>query len=270
MSNREDRTITEFCDRMSILEGHLVKVIERPDRVHHGKGGCDAIILRGDREEALEHTTVDSYKGQREDDARFTRVVVPIEESIRKAFPDSYIWVSVPVHVIPNGMTSKQLEIACIEIIKKVPADGQMKVYTSPNIPFSIRIRNVPSPQNPDCHVMRLTPQKQKAELLENMISLLIKKNKQLKPYKEKGLPTILLLDSDDPSLVSADSLAESLAQAVLQYDPTYIDQIYIVEADRNPIWYLPVKLGERVYPNLPEYKECWRRQYDLIYKVEF
>lgn len=41
--------------------------------------------------------------GQRQDDARFLRVVVPLEELIRRTFADSRVAIVVPTHAVPTG-----------------------------------------------------------------------------------------------------------------------------------------------------------------------
>lgn len=272
MASREDTTITDFCERLAVLETQVVRVVGRPDKDNPGQPGCDAIILRDSEKWALEHTTIDSFRNQREDDVKFEQVVVPLEKNIPKVFPDSYFNISIPVHVIPKGVDWNELaiklEAGCIETIRNTPIrpDGIMRSYNLTYIPFSVRISREPSHRSPQCHVMRVCPPHQKEELVQNMISTLKKKDAQLQPYKERGLPTILLIESDDPSLVNADSLADALSQAMAQYFPAHIDQIYIAEADRNPMWYYPVKLVTAVHPHIPEYEQYWHKQYRLHY----
>src|SRR6266571_7571979 len=101
--DREDRTIRQFCERLAAIEAREVRIVERPDLNEPGKGGCDAIIERGGQRFALEHTTIDSYSDQRADNHRFRTVVVPLEDAIQHAYPDSWIEIHVPADAVPTG-----------------------------------------------------------------------------------------------------------------------------------------------------------------------
>ncbi len=273
MSAREDRAITQFCERLSAIENQAVTILDRPDQSNPGKGGCDAIISRGADQQALEHTTIDSFARQREDDAKFEQVVVPLEEAIRVALPDSYVWVSIPVHVIPKGIDwrglAQQLETECIKTLLEMPSAGpwgETRPYTLNGIPFPVNLMKCDAPGNPGCHVMRIKPADQQNQLVANMVTALQNKDTQLAPYKERGFRTILLLDSDDVALVNRDTLADACKLAMTQYNPNAIDEIFIAEADNEPIWFYPVKLGDRAHP-MPEFRDYFKKQYRLIYE---
>src|SRR5438552_13790624 len=93
--DREDFVIDDLCRFLSLLEQAPVHVIVRPDREQGG--GCDAVVDRAGGKQAVEHTRLDEFQGQRADDAVFNEVVVPLETGgeITKAFPNSYVMISV-------------------------------------------------------------------------------------------------------------------------------------------------------------------------------
>lgn len=100
--DREDFVIDALCRFLSKVSDGPVRVLRNPDR--EDGGGCDAIIDRVGRKQAVEHTRLESFQGQRADDAVFNEVVVPLEVGgeIVRAFPDSYIEIVVPVRAVPR------------------------------------------------------------------------------------------------------------------------------------------------------------------------
>jgi hypothetical protein len=101
---REDRVIGALCAVIEKVEGHPVRVTSYPDRLRTGESACDAIIDRGGKRVAVELEIVESFTGQMEDDARFRKVVAPVESALAKAFPKEEIAVVVPIRAIPTGI----------------------------------------------------------------------------------------------------------------------------------------------------------------------
>lgn len=268
---REDRTINEFCERLQVIEQHCVEVVERPDRDIPGTAGCDAIICRGERRYALEHTTIDSYSDQRVDDHRFREVVVPLEDALHQAYPDSWIQIVVPVHAIPTGTDwprlGQTLRRECIQSIADLPLGGRGQELYLRDIPFPVWIsRERPDGQS-GCFVMREAPGGLRQQLESSIGRAIGAKNHQLAPYKQQGLRTILLLDSDDAALVSIPSLSEAFVKAAESKAVQGLDEIFIAQNRRTCIWFFPVKLGERIYPQVEEFNLFRRQQYALTYR---
>ncbi len=94
-------------------------------------------------------------------------------------------------------------------------------------------------------------------------------KGETLAPYKRAGKKTILLLESDDIALVNAISLAQAFSTAAASENLSGIDEVYLAEADREPVWFYPVKMGGRIYPEVPEFEEYRSAQYELTYYDE-
>ena len=91
-------------------------------------------------------------------------------------------------------------------------------------------------------------------------------KRDQLAFYREQGLPTLLLLDSDEFALANPNSLAEAFRRAA-DLEPTEeFDQVFLAVTWRNPIWIYPVKLNDRLYPDLPEFTQYFDSQRTLTY----
>lgn len=270
MVSREDKTIEQFCGQLSKIEQQEVRVVARPDRDNPGQGGCDAIIKRGKQLFAVEHTTIDSFKGQRADDARFNQMVVPLEKEILSLYPDSHIEISIPINAFSVGTNwpelTKIFKNRCFETIAKMPFSERLIKFTFNDLPFSVWISRLKDYHNPVCYVARIPPGAEELSIdLEcNICHAIRKKREQLKPYKERRLSTLLLLDSDDVAFFNKDSFADVFCKAAAREDTEGIDEVFIVEADRNPIWSYPVKLYDRMYPYLPEFGQFFVLQYKI------
>src|SRR2546422_11497050 len=92
----EQRTIDDFCALLTIAEQRAVSIPATPDCASKGRGGCDALIDRGGVVCAVEHTSLDSFHGQRHDDAAFGLVIRPLEEAICARFPGWDVTIGVP------------------------------------------------------------------------------------------------------------------------------------------------------------------------------
>lgn len=266
---REDRVIAQFCERLGLIQGGGVSVVSRPDRESQGTGGCEAIIRRGGTLHALEHKTVDTFPGQREDSARFRQVVVPVEEAINQTFPDSAVEITVPIGAVPAGQPWGKLTASLISGCKDAVGAlkfGERSEVNLPGVPFPVRISRHRKSADPNCLVMRFAPDDVVGELARVLPDVIKKANQQLASYKKDGYPTILLLDTDDFVLITRPQVAEALAQITPVTDLTAIDEVFIAESYRRPVWIYPVKISSRVYPNVVEYRQFLDAQYRLTY----
>src|SRR5262245_34178863 len=109
MRLREDLALERFCERLELLDGQPARVIGRPDRDSPGRGGCDAIVERNGIIHAVEHTTIDTFPGQRADDARYLSVLWPVADVIRRHFPDLRIMITVGTFVVHPGTDWKKV-----------------------------------------------------------------------------------------------------------------------------------------------------------------
>lgn len=266
--DREDRTIEQFCERLAKIEQHDVQVISRPDRENPGRGGCDARINRGGKHFALEHTTIDRFMNHRADNDRFMKVVVPVEQSISAAYPDSWIEIVVPTNAIPTRTNWQQItktfELRCIAAIANIPFDTESLEFDFDGVPFSVSISRFEDLQNPGCIVARLLPSDLNAQQENVLKDAICKKSGQLKPYREQGLATILILDTDENI---HQSLAEAFCRVAEWVSVSELDEVYIAESRRKLIWFFPIKLYEHMYPELHEFKLWRKQQYNFTYK---
>ena len=98
---REHEVVEAYCARMSALERVEWRVVVWPDEENYGMGECDALLERGGKEWAVDHSKLQSFRKQEYDDHLFTRVVAVAEELVESAFPGEYVCLTVEVGAIP-------------------------------------------------------------------------------------------------------------------------------------------------------------------------
>src|SRR5438874_1419995 len=120
----EKRTIDDLCALLTLTERHAVSITATPDYANHGRGGCDVLIDRGRILCAVEHTSLDSFHGQRHDDAAFGPVILPLEEAIRVRRPGWEVTVGVPARALPTERAWREafpsLREACLGAVESM------------------------------------------------------------------------------------------------------------------------------------------------------
>jgi hypothetical protein len=273
---REDEAIETWCEVVGQLDGVRVTIVERPDSNSPGCGGCDAIVERGGNRQVIEHTTIDAYMGRRQDDHRFRLVVAALEQPVAESFPDSWIEISVPAHAIPTGQNWESLRELLLHRVSEGIYNMAIAKYDDlsrqkfewSDIPFPVWIsRQALAGDTPACHVFRVEPENKREQLVAGLARALNDKSDQLRPYHDKGMRTVLLLDFDDVALLNQDVVAKAFAEAAQEWkSPNVIDEVYLADGRRRHVWLLPVKLGERLYPDLTEFKQFFSKQFGMTY----
>jgi hypothetical protein len=100
-----------------------------------------------------------------------------------------------------------------------------------------------------------------------NVRRALVDKRSKLAKYKAEGTRTVLLLDSDS---IAVQGLAKGFASSHAEASSCGMDEVwvcYVPEGQhRTDAWFCPVKLDDRLYPELPEFGALWNRQFPIVY----
>lgn len=266
MTDKEKKVI-------EVLRLHVCKATAEPIQhksypeesgVARGERPCDATWQGPCDEYAIEHTTVDSFTGQRHDDDRFRRLMGSLEKEW-SGFPDDWLQISMDVAAIPNGVSwrdlSSQIKVWLIDNISSLPCDCESPIRI-PGIPIELRIYRERLPGEGRVLVARHSP----ADLSEHRVVVirraLDKKLGVLQQYKSKGYSTILLVESSDFVLSSRVTIFKALREAYRsETDGPVFDQIYIAMTGTSPWCIVPFKQGERLlkepnpyWPSAPGY----------------
>jgi len=101
MKRADDDHVEEVIDCVRLhlqqRDGVQLRKTASPDREERNEKACDALLEGHGRRYAVEHTTLDSYEGQRGDTARFDAAFGPLDERFRDQLPYD-LEIAVPVH----------------------------------------------------------------------------------------------------------------------------------------------------------------------------
>jgi hypothetical protein len=259
-TEREDYIIHGLCRFLSLVEGRKVIIVRKPDREEGG--GCDAIIEKSGKQQAVEHTRLESFKGQRADDAVFNKVIVPLETDgeIPRKFPDSYVEIVVPVRAVPKGLSRNKLRRRLAEgVIKHIasaPVDGKLRSVQVEGVSFHLGISRSKVSQNPRCIVMRSVPDDMARELEEVLSETLKQKDLQLVSYARDGYEPALVIDNDDVALLNRHSVGDAYQRAVSREPLKHIKDVFVADTGHGEMWFYPLRLAGVNYPDLPEFDE--------------
>lgn len=267
---REHKVINNFCERLSLLTGSAVEVLSWPDEENKGKqrkqgeSFCDAIIRRNSEELALDHRQIESFHDHFKDNARFESVVVPLQKSLSGIYPEHRIRIALSVRGLPNGFRDKMrknLQSGCLRTVHDTPDDCRVHKHLIPEVPCEVWISKTPSKQ-PGCYVSRHLPQDQKSEIQDGLFKAIESKSIQLGRYKDKGINTILLLDSDDFSSVDEYTIGQIFAEAIGQRNIPSIDEVYLYHSCQDDFIVLPLKILNNYFPNIEDIDNMMDKQY--------
>lgn len=264
---REHKAIEGFCERLSLLTGTNSKVLGWPDEENPGKGCCDALIVRNSEQIALDHRVVESFTGHFKDNALFKSIVVPLQNSLIGVYPSHRIRIGIRVRGLPKGYRDRMRDILkeeCIKALHATPDDCRVHKHHVADVPCDVWISKTPSGR-PGCFVGRHLPEDLETELNDGMLQALKSKSNQFDRYKKKKFQTLLLLDSDDFASLDEYIIANAFALATKQCDIASIDEVYLFYSYSDNFIILPLKTGERTYPNLEEFNTFYKRQYEMI-----
>jgi hypothetical protein len=274
---KEDRAVEDFCEQLWLIDGQEVYVKSRPDERGQGGAGLpDFIISRAGKDFTVEHTSVDTYPNQVFFEKLWAKYFKPlkIEEKIKQAYPKGFIHISIPINVFKRESEARKFDFEkfvqdLIDAVAKTPKGRYGKKRKRYNLPFPVDISNDEGDGFVGCYVIQIVPtheEQRDVELEKEIAKAVIKKRKKLKEAKDRGESTILLIDSDDYALVNEEILADAFARAV-GHDPAVldgIDEVYI-QHRRGKCWLVPVKLDDRLYPDLPEFDEYRYKQWKML-----
>jgi hypothetical protein len=264
---REHNTIEDFCARNTLLTGCATNVIGWPDEENPGKRCCDALILRGSEQMALDHRVIESFKDHYKDNVLLKSIVSPLQESLLGLYPSHRIRIHIRVRGLPKANRDKMredLKKGCIKALEATPDDSRIHKHYVADVPCDIWVSRTIS-KRPGCFVGRILPRDQDAELNSGMLGALESKSQQFYRFKDKGFYTILLLDTDDFSSLNEYMVGDAFSLAIKQCDIAPMDEVYLFYRYPDNFVILPLKIGENTYPNLIEFNLHYEKQYAII-----
>jgi hypothetical protein len=140
---RDQKLVEHFVCGYNEATGDTYEVEERPEELHRQKPAVEAVAQnqRGSRL-AIEHTLLQPFEGQKEDDPSFLAVFGSLENDPTLAVPNYMIDLHVRVGAIPNGVRRQEARRRVYEWFKNTRdslPEGASE-HAVPNLPFPLRI----------------------------------------------------------------------------------------------------------------------------------
>lgn len=235
-NNLDDKTIIK--DFLRQQKGNL-KIEKYPDEENRESKDIDAI--GGNL--AIEHTSIDTLIDQRLKSNWFMQVVGGLEKELNSQMK-YYLKVVLPWDAITTGQNWHEIRNGLKNWVINSSSslgNGFHKISNIPGIPFGFTaIRNEKFGNR--LIFARFSPEDN--TLPERILSLIKRKTKKLKPYKENNYTTILIVESDDIALINDWVLLEAIQKSF----PNGLDQ------ELDELWYADTCIPEDlIFKNFTE-----------------
>lgn len=187
-------------------------ILEYPDETIRNQKACDAIASIGRTTVAIEHTSMDCYQNQREENALFLEFFNPVKETLEKELkaPGKFN-ISTDSRINLKGFDYNKVRPliikSCLEQAKKLKfgspetAPNHFTILKIPEIPFNIKLTRWPGKNcvRLYCHSF----EEIELELMEVLNKTIKNRGKKVAQYRNEGYRTVLLIESQDMQLTN-------------------------------------------------------------------
>jgi len=230
LRKEERRSIEAFLETYNGMHSTDYVISEIPDKLNRVTADVDALAsCDGHPQLAIEHTTIQTYVGQRGATERFATHIVPLETVLSGIFPFCFD-IIVPDEALTPGTDWLSVAEAIEQEFRARGGtmDPGSEDFTVGDNGATVTIRKRES----DLHVvyvMRRAPAGDLQDLIaQDMLRALGHKHESLGSYRENGATTVLLLQSLDIALVNQDILGVSVSDALASQPRPNIDQVWL------------------------------------------
>ena len=179
---------------------------------------------------AIEHTSIDSIKGQRENNAKFQLVFVPTMEEF-SPLVDAHYWMVVSfkdVQAIKKPAEAAKIVRAWFNDQVVPLPEGRYHQVKIPTVNISVNISKSTDLWSTVIFLRSAEPDKEIEVTLKNR---LLQKASKLKNYKERGLKTCLIVESEDIAFMSDHIFKETYKKAFGNSSPDNVDAVFFANS---------------------------------------
>lgn len=239
MNTNQDNSIKFFLNHINKAFSVETIVLEEPDKIIRDSPACDAIAIIGKVKVAIEHTSIDSYKNQREENAHFRKFFNPIKEILEKELKisgrfDLHTESSINLKGFDYDKVRPKVIEWCLEIADNLEfgsPETAPKHFVSkkfPDIPFKITLYRWPGKNK--VYLSSGSFDEIKGELQVVLEGALRSRGRKVAKYRKDGYRTLLLLESDDIQLLNDYIVREAFFELVKKLgDIELPDEIFLI-----------------------------------------
>lgn len=226
--------IRSLIQKYNACQPHQYEITRWPDEENSQTRDIDAYAVAPEAIPlAIEHTRVESFFGQLEDNARFGDYYGQLEAELKHAF-SYHLTLSLPVFAFQKGTKWVAIKNTIREwlLANALSLPEGSSCIQIRGVPFSVGVdRNNKLPNS--FFVARRAPSDEEIqiELMLKMTAALNDKNDQLMKYRAEGARTVLVLESSDIALMSSARLYKAFLEAQNHAATSNIDEFWLARS---------------------------------------
>jgi len=226
LNGLDDRTVLDtFVAYLQATSYPGLKVDRRPEDENRTSADIEAVA--GNL--AIEHTSIDTVAQQRQHADWFMKAVSGLESELSSTLT-YWLSITLPYEGVQRGQQWSKLRDCFITwIIHASPAlpEGAHILRGEPGIPFEFHVVKRRS-RRPGLYFSRFAPDD--STLPGRIRAQLDRKAQKLRPYKQAGYTTILLVESNDIALMNPHKMLEAIRVGFSRCLPDGVDQVWYAD----------------------------------------
>ena len=228
-----------FLSQINNIFKIRTSILEYPDETIRNQKACDAVASIGKKTVAIEHTSIDCYQNQREENALFLKLFKPVKEALEKELkvPGKFD-ISTDSKINLKGFDynkARPLIIKrCLEQAKTLKfgspetAPNHFAILKIPEIPFYIKLCRWPGKNcvRLYCHSF----EEIQTELMEVLNKAIKSRGEKVTQYKDKSYRTVLLIESQDIQLTNDAMIRQAFFKITKDVSVMELpDEVYLI-----------------------------------------
>lgn len=238
--------------------GEAIAVSARPELTNRSIPAVEELWESASHRYAVEHTRLESYGGQIENEAKLRRLILPVREFLVGRLPGSHV---LAVRVSETQAARIKFEEAHKEIIElTLQAAPKLKdeetiVLPSTKLPFTVQLHRRRGDRGSHVAVHCLIEGDGEDLRLQRMRRALSDKCPKLATWCLDGRTSVLVLEANDIQLSNAFVGFDAFKQAIAERDDKP-DIVVFVETDGSPMYGWMFKEGDSLGDDVPMPRE--------------
>jgi hypothetical protein len=253
MRTVQDAVCTFVRQILEARTGEPITVTDRPEAVNRSVPVVEELWESATRRYAVEHTRLESYSGQIENEAKLRQLILPVREFLVGRLPGSHV---LSVRVTETQAARIKYEDAHKEIIELTMQtaprlkDGETAVLPSTKLPFTVQLhRRHGSGSHVAVHC--LIEGDGEDLRLQRIRRALNDKCPKLAAWAGHGRTSVLVLEANDIQLSNAFVAFDGFRHAIAERNDQP-DIVVFVETDGAPMYGWIFKENDRLGDDVP------------------
>ena len=249
----QDRVCAFARDILAVRTGETIAVTERPEVVHRSSPAVEELWESPSRRYAVEHTRLESFDGQLENEVRLRRMILPVRDMLAGRLPGTYVLTVLLSEAKEARVPYEQVhqEIGRLTLEKAAAmGDGETIVLESDRLTFPVQLRRRHGNRS-QVFVHCAIVGERDALRLTRVRRAFEDKCPKLAAWSVDGRASVLVLEANDIQLSNVFLVWEAVKDVIAQRTDVP-DTIIFVETDGSPMYGWVLKDGANTGDAVP------------------